>query len=206
MILTLSRFSKLLLLLRKLLLWLVVTILIWLVYLGLTIWNFGNQDHAPTPADCAIVLGAAIYDNKPSPVFEERINHAVTLFQQGKVPKMIFTGGKGEGKKFAESEVARTFAFQKGVPNSAMLKETQSRTTRQNLLEAKLVMDKNGFKSAIIVSDPLHMKRAVMMARDIGISAVSSPTPTSRYHSLKTQLSFLVREVYFYNHYLIFKQ
>ena len=65
------------------------------------------------------------------------------------------------------------------------------------------MMQKNGLKSAIIVSDPLHMKRAMMMAAGLGIDAVSSPTPTTRYRSLQTKLGFLVRELYFFHHYVI---
>jgi uncharacterized SAM-binding protein YcdF (DUF218 family) len=64
-------------------------------------------------------------------------------------------------------------------------------------------MQKHGLKSAIIVSDPLHMKRAMMMAEDLGIEAASSPTPTTRYRSLQTKLGFLIREIYFFHHYII---
>jgi uncharacterized SAM-binding protein YcdF (DUF218 family) len=65
------------------------------------------------------------------------------------------------------------------------------------------LMEKNNLRSAIIVSDPLHMKRAVMMARDLKIAAVSSPTPTSMYRTWKTQSGFLLRELYFSHHYLV---
>jgi uncharacterized SAM-binding protein YcdF (DUF218 family) len=64
-------------------------------------------------------------------------------------------------------------------------------------------MKTHNLKSAIIVSDPLHMKRAMMMADDLGIEAVSSPTPTTRYRSLRTKLGFLVRELYFVHHYVL---
>ena len=159
---------------RKLLLWLTTAIVLWFTYTGIIIWNFGNKDFVQ-PSDVIIVLGAAIHGGQPSPVFKERINHAVTLFQQGKAPKIITTGGLGNGETYTESEVGKAYASRQGVPKSAILKETRSRTTRQNLLEAKALMDANGCRSAIIVSDPLHMKRAVIMAKDIGISAVSSP-------------------------------
>ncbi len=187
----------------KLLMWLAVALLIWVSYTGIAIWSYGNQDHAAF-SDSIIVLGAAIEGDKPSPVFEERINHAVNLFQKKKASKIIFTGGLGQGEKFTESEVGAAFAVGLGVPSSAILKDMNSRTTRQNLLEAQSLMTMQNLKSAIIVSDPLHLKRAEMMARDLGISAVTSPTPTSRYRSLKTKLEFLFREIYFYNHYLLF--
>ena len=187
----------------KLLIWLVVAVLIWLSYTGVAIWGYGNKDHAEL-SDSIIVLGAAIVGDKPSPVFEERINHAVNLFRNTKAPRIIFTGGLGNGEKFTESEVGAAFAVGLGVPSSAILKDMTSRTTRQNLLEAQSLMKAHNLKSVIIVSDPLHLKRAEMMARDLGISAVTSPTPTSRYRSLNTKLEFLFREIYFYNHYLLF--
>ena len=166
------------------------------------IWNFGGKDYAKK-SDCIIVLGAAVYGEKPSPVFEERITHAIGLFQQGKASTIIFTGGHGDGASHAESEVGASYAVGEGVSESAILTETRSRTTNQNLVEAKVLMDLGGLRSAIIVSDPLHLKRASVMAEDLGISAVTSPTATSRYRSLRTKLGFLVREVYFYNHYAV---
>ena len=189
--------------LLKLLKWLVFAVFLWLSYTGIAIWSYGNEDHAEL-SDSIIVLGAAIAGDKTSPVFEERINHAVTLFQNKQAPKIIFTGGLGNRESFTESEVGEAFAMSLGIPRSVILKDMTSRTTRQNLLEAQSLLKKHNLKSAIIVSDPLHLKRAGIMAKDLGISAVTSPTPTSRYRSLKTKLEFLFREIYFYNHYLLF--
>ena len=186
----------------KLVPWLSAALLAWLVFTGVMIWNFGGKDHAKK-SDCIIVLGAAAHGAKPSPVFEERINHAVALFKRGEVSMILFTGGYGDGASHAESEVAAAYAAARGIARTAMLTETKSRTTRQNLVEAKALMDAAGLKSAIIVSDPLHLKRAAVMAEDLGIPAVTSPTPTSRYRSLGTRLGFLVREIYFYHHYAV---
>lgn len=182
--------------------WVFILAMAWLITTGIRIWSFAGEDHAK-PSDSIIVLGAAANGDKPSPVFEERIKHAMTLYQQGIAPKIIFTGGRGEGDSHSEGEVGALYAMSRGVPKEAIFIESESRTTRQNLLNAKVLMDESGLKSAIIVSDPLHLKRALMMANDLGIQAVSSPTPTSRYQSLKPKLEFLLREVYFYNHYLI---
>lgn len=174
----------------------------WLTAVGFSIWSFGNEDHAK-PSDCAIVLGAAVYGERPSPVFEERIKHAVTLYQAGTISKIIFTGGFGRGASHAESMVGAACAIREGVPPSAVLTETKSKTTRENLVEAKALMLKASLNSAILVSDPLHLKRSALMARDLGIPAVTSPTPTSRYRSLKSKCGFLVREIYFYHHYQV---
>lgn len=175
---------------------------VWCVILATMIWRSGTRDHAAR-SDCIIVLGAAVNGTTPSPVFAERIRHGVDLYHSRLAPKLIFTGGVGEGEKHSESSVGRAIAIQRGVPSDDILIEEQSRTTLQNLAEARAVMRKNGLRSAIIVSDPLHIKRAMLMAEGLGMEAVSSPTPTTRYRSLQTKLGFLVREMYFFHHYLI---
>ena len=174
--------------------------LVWLLALSAAIWSYGTRNQAEK-ADCAIVLGAAVYGDRPSPVFEERIRHGIALYQTGLVAKIIFTGGCGTGAEHAESEVAAAYAARAGVPAADLLTERRSRTTQQNLAEAKLLMDAHGLRTAILVSDPLHMRRAMWMAGDLGIAAVSSPTPTTRYRSLKTKLEFLRHELYYWHHY-----
>lgn len=187
---------------KKVALWLLFTGIIWCSILAILIWRYGTHDHA-TQSDCIIVLGAAVQGTTPSPVFEERIRHGIDLYHAGYAPKLLFTGGIGEGQKHSESSIGRSVAIQHAIPAADILIEDQSRTTQQNLAEAASVMQKHGLKSAIVVSDPLHMKRAMMMADGLDIAAVSSPTPTTRYRSLRTKLGFLVRELYFFHHYLV---
>ncbi len=187
--------------LAKLLAGIVLALAAWLAILGAAIWFYGAADRA-VESDCAIVLGAAAYGSKPSPVFEERIRHAISLYREKQVSKIIFTGGYGTGAPHAESEVGAAYAIRAGVPAADTLVELRSRTTRQNLAEAKRLMDAHGMETAILVSDPLHMRRAMWMAEDLGISAVSSPTPTTRYRSLKTKWQFLRRELYYWHYYL----
>ena len=174
--------------------------LVWLVALSTAICSYGGR-HQAEKSECAIVLGAANYGDRPSPVFEERIRHGIALYQTGLVAKIIFTGGCGTGDDRAESEVAAAYAARAGVPADDLYTERRSRTTQQNLAEAKLLMDAHGLRSAILVSDPLHLRRATWMAGDLGIAAVSSPTPTTRYRSLKTKLRFLRHELYYWHHY-----
>ena len=85
-----------------------------------------------------------------------------------------------------------------GVPAEDILTEDTSTITQENLENAKVIMKQNGYETAIIVSDPLHMKRAMLLAKDAGIEGYSSPTPTTRYKSLKTKIPFVAREVFFY--------
>lgn len=165
-----------------------------------SIWRYGDRDDA-TKSDCIIVLGAALEGGEPSPVFAERIRHGIDLYETSYAPKIIFTGGYGEVQEFSESGVGMIVATQRGIPKDDIYIEEKSRTTQQNIFEALALMKAHNLKSAIIVSDPLHMKRAMMMADDLGIQAVSSPTPSTRYRSLRTKLGFLVRELYFVHHY-----
>ena len=81
--------------------------------------------------------------------------------------------------------------------------EDRSHTTYENLLYAKQVADDHGLKKVVIVSDPLHMKRAMVMARDMGMEAYASPTPTSRYQSVQSRVGLLARETYYYFGYLL---
>ncbi len=180
-------------------------LLLWL--LGVAAWIIwvGDRDQA-APADAIIVLGAAAYDAKPSPVFEERIRHGLDLYRQGYAPKLIFTGGFGGSRaRFSESQVARRYALKQKVPSADILIETKSRTTRQNLVEAKQVMARNNLHRVIVVSDPLHMARALRLSKELGIDALASSTPSTRFRSFHTSWRFLLQEIYFFHRDLFVK-
>jgi len=166
------------------------------------IYSFGNT-RSEASADAAIVLGAAVWSTGVSPVFRERINHGIDLYRTGKVRKLIFTGGQGNPGEPTESSAARDYALQNGVPAQDILIEEKSHTTYENIRYAKQVADAHNIKRVLIVSDPLHMKRAVLMAQDVGLIAEPSPTPTTRYQGLKSQFGLLVHETYYYIGYLI---
>jgi uncharacterized SAM-binding protein YcdF (DUF218 family) len=173
--------------------------LLWLVGVAAYIIWVGQRDDA-APTDAIIVLGAAAYDAKPSPVFEERIRHGIDLYKRGLAPTLIFTGGYGgTGARFSESQVARRYALRQGVPDKAILIESLSRNTHDNLRQARMLMQQHKLHSVIIVSDPLHMARALRISRDLGIRSVGSPTPTSRFRSFATRWRFLLQEVYFFH-------
>ena len=162
------------------------------------VWT-GGRDQA-APADAIIVLGAAAYAARPSPVFEQRIVHGINLYERGLAGWLVFTGGfGGEGARFAESEVGRRYAIEQGVPEGRILIETVSHNTHENLEQAAMLMRERGLRRAIVVSDPLHMARALRLARDEGIEALGSATPTTRFRSLESRWQFLLREVYFFH-------
>ncbi len=152
----------------------------------------------PKHADAAVVLGAAAWGDKPSPVFRERINHAIALYQSERVEKLIFTGGTRKEGYPSEGEVARKFAIKQGIPSHDILYETRSKDTYQNLANTRLLIQKHKLRSVIIVSDPYHMARAIAIAQDLGIQATPSPTPTSRYTEASEHIrwKFFIQESY----------
>jgi uncharacterized SAM-binding protein YcdF (DUF218 family) len=172
--------------------------------ISVSIYFYGNNNNV-IKADAAIVLGAAVWGEEPSPVFRERINHSINLYKNGDVRTIIFTGGIGDRDETAEAVIGKRYAITQGVKSSDILIETESRTTNQNLKNAQKVALSHQLTKFLIVSDPLHLKRAVLMARDLGMDAYPSPTPTTRYRTLNSQLEFLTRETYFYFVYLVFK-
>jgi uncharacterized SAM-binding protein YcdF (DUF218 family) len=164
--------------------------------------SYGNLP-AGTQADAAVVLGAAAWGRKPSPVYRERINEAISLYKTGRVRYLVFTGGTPEPGYPAEGEVGRKFAIEHGVPAAAVLYEATSRTTWQNLTNARELLAPAGIQTVVLVSDPLHMRRAMAMAASLGLQAAPAPTSSSRFQSLVSRGEFLWRESWLYLDYLV---
>lgn len=154
-------------------------------------------------SDVAIVLGAAVWGEQPSPVFKERIHHAVDLHRAGRVRALVLTGGKAEGNRDADSVVASRYVIAHGVPAAHVFCEQVSRVTYENLQGARHIIHAHDFRRVLIVSDPLHMRRSIVMARDMGMDAHPSPTPSTRYTGTGSQMRFLFREAWYYGLYLI---
>ena len=134
---------------------------------AVSIYIYSFKDDARN-ADVAIVLGASTYNGHPSPVYQERINHAVDLYNKHLVKKIITTGGYGKGNPVSDAYNAKQYVVSQGVPEDDVLTEDQSTVTLENLINAKKIMDVYNYQTALIVSDPLHMKRAMLQAKDAG--------------------------------------
>ena len=147
-------------------------------YAAYRIWDQGNRDDQ-RPADAIVVMGAAQYDGRPSPLFAARLDHAIDLFHAGIAPNLIVTGGKQEGDRTTEAASARSYAIGNEVPDDAILSEDHSRTTLQSIRGVAMLMHDRGLRTAVFVSDPSHMLRVLRMASDEGIVAYGSPTRTS---------------------------
>ena len=178
-------------------------VIVWFAVLGIQIATYANQT-SDQPADAAVVLGAAVYRGFPSPVFRERINQAIRLYESGQVQAVIFTGGIGRNDDISEGEAARLYALQMGVPDEDIYVETTSTNTYGNLENTIEILESQGFETILVVSDPLHMRRAMAYAADLGLDAAPSPTSSTRYVSFGPKMEFLMREIYFMAFFQIF--
>lgn len=165
-----------------------------LVWAGAQVAVYAQRDET-RPVDAAIVLGAAVFGERPSPVLRERINHAISLYEAETVRFIIFTGGQGDPGEAAEADVAAAYALAQGVPPEAILRETTSTSTLENLANAQQVAAAHELDSFLIVSTPFHMKRAMAIAADLDMQAYSSPTRTIAWISGWTKLRAFGQEV-----------
>ena len=148
----------------------------WLLSLALVI-VFEKLDTGK-PAHAIVVLGAAQYDGRPSPVLRARVDHAIGLWRRRLAPVLIVTGGRGQGDTTTEAAVERRYAIAHGVPDSSILLEPESRSTSESLRNVSGML-KPGQREVILVSDPFHMLRLSILARRFGLSPRTSPTRTS---------------------------
>jgi uncharacterized SAM-binding protein YcdF (DUF218 family) len=154
-----------------------VVLLGWVASLGAVLaWERRDETR---PVGAIVVLGAAQYVGRPSPVLRARLDHAIALWHQGIAPVLIVTGGRGTGDTTTEAAVSQRFAVQRGIPVSAILLETEGRTTSQSMAGIAELMVGQHRKDVLLVSDPFHMFRLVILARRHGLEPFASPTPTS---------------------------
>ena len=132
-----------------------------------------------TRADAIVVLGAAQYDGRPSPVLRARLDHALTLWGRHLAPRLVLTGGMGDGDTTSEAAVGRRYAVKHGVPDSVILTETRGRTTAESMQRVAAMMDTAHLREVILVSDPFHMLRLAILARRFDLIPRTSPTRTS---------------------------
>lgn len=191
--------------LRKIRLWITIFVIMLIAIYGVSlvfVYGYSFKD-GTQKADVAIVLGAAVWMEEPSPVFKERIDHGIWLYNEGYVKHLIFTGGKYDEDTPSESSVAKRYAIEHGVKEKDIFIEEISKATEQNIQYAKEIMEKEGFETSLIVSDPLHMSRSMTIAKFSGVDAHSSPTPNSAFRSWDTKLPFLTHEAFILSGYVL---
>jgi uncharacterized SAM-binding protein YcdF (DUF218 family) len=155
----------------------VVVVALWLLALGAVI-AWGSRDRAKA-SDAIVVLGAAQYWGRPSPVLRARLDHAIALWRRGLAPRVVLTGGVGVGDTTSEAAVSRKYVVGEGIPDSVILLETTGRTTRESLRSVATMLRARDERRVVLVSDPFHMLRLDILARRFGLVPYTSPTRTS---------------------------
>jgi uncharacterized SAM-binding protein YcdF (DUF218 family) len=140
------------------------------------IWSARDEAR---PAQAIVVLGAAQYAGKPSPVLRARLDHALDLWKRKLATVLILTGGTGAGDNTSEAAVGRAYAKRRGVPDTLILVENAGRTTSESMKAVAGMLEVRGLNSALLVSDPFHMLRLRILARRFGFTPYTSPTRTS---------------------------
>lgn len=159
--------------------WLLALLMVgtWLVsFAGVVFWE--RRDTA-RPAAAIVVLGAAQYAGKPSPVLRARLDHAIDLWKRRMAPRLILTGGFGDRDTTSEAAVAQKYAIEHGVPAQAILTENSGRSTSQSMQRVATLMETERMHDIILVSDPFHMLRLSILSRRFGLTPYTSPTRTS---------------------------
>jgi uncharacterized SAM-binding protein YcdF (DUF218 family) len=163
---------------RRVLLGVLVVLVGYYVVTLVQVVHVGRSDGA-RPADAIVVLGAAQYDGRPSPQLAARLDHVVTLWDRGIAPIVVVTGGKQPGDRFTEAEASLRYLADRGVPESAIVREMFGTTTFESLDAASALLRARGLDAVVLVTDPFHALRSELIAREVGLDARVSPTPTS---------------------------
>jgi uncharacterized SAM-binding protein YcdF (DUF218 family) len=138
-----------------------------------------SQHDQRRPADAIIVLGAAQYNGRPSPVLRARLDHAIGLYREGYAPLIVVTGGIGRGDTTSEATVARRYLVAREVPDDAVIAQPVGRSTRTSMTAVGNWLHRRGLRRVLLVSDPFHMFRLRLEARRTALEAYTSPTESS---------------------------
>ena len=173
---------------------LAVPLIGWLLSLvAIALWS---RRASADSADAIIVLGAAQYGGRPSPVLRARLDHALALWKAGRAPRVVLTGGRRSGDLISEAAAGRRYLVRHGIPNEALLLESEGRTTLASLrAAARLLRDREATPPRVLlVSDPFHMLRLDLLARLEGLHPLASPTRTSPISATGAVLEYMLRE------------
>jgi uncharacterized SAM-binding protein YcdF (DUF218 family) len=156
-------------------------------------WQAGLEE--ARPADVILVLGAAEYNGRPSPVLRARLDHALELYHRRLAPHILTTGGAGGDPQFTEGGVGRSYLVSKGVPSEAILVEDQSESTVLSTALAAEIMRRMGLHSVIVVSDGYHIYRVKRMLESYGLAAYGSPRPEHASDPLRDNWNYVKQAI-----------
>jgi uncharacterized SAM-binding protein YcdF (DUF218 family) len=169
-------------------------VVVYLFNIGEQIYQQSNVDEAQ-PADVILVLGAAEYRGKPSPVLKARLDHALWLYYQHFAPRILTTGGAGGDPIFTEGEVSRAYLVERGIPSESIIVESEGESTMHSTAVAGEIMRRMGLKSCIVVSDGYHIFRVKKMLEFRGLSVYGSPRPEEPKGTWKEKWLFVRQSV-----------
>jgi uncharacterized SAM-binding protein YcdF (DUF218 family) len=184
---------------RSILLLLLITLvagLVWCRWIYVQIEHYASQDQA-APADAIAVFGAAEYDGKPSPVYRARLDHAESLYSRGIAPLIVTLGGDG-GDEFSEGGVGREYLMGAGVPESAIIAETESRSTAEAARRLSVIARTNGLNRLVVVSDDTHLFRIHAICAANGLNVLTSPRAHVLVEGNDSDLEPIVHEILSY--------
>jgi uncharacterized SAM-binding protein YcdF (DUF218 family) len=166
----------------------------YLILISLRIKRQSTYDEAHR-ADVIVVLGAAEYRGRPSPVLKARLDHALDLYRKGLARHILTTGGAGGDPHFTEGDVGRAYLIMQGVPSEAILVEPEGSSTVHSLAAASEIMTRMGLRSCIVVSDGYHIFRVKKLMESRGLTVYGSPRPSEAPEDLRTWWLYLRQSV-----------
>lgn len=178
-------------------------VIVWFGNILIEIHKVGNTDNA-VKSDAILVLGAAQYNGRPSPVFRARLDHALALYKKRLAPKVVVVGGKARGDTYTEADSGVHYLLRRGIPSSSLVAVPHGRSTYSSLRAAKNMLQPKHVRSLIIVSDRFHMYRSLEMAKSLGFRVTGSPTPDSPIDKdPAAETRYVIREALAYTAYRI---
>jgi uncharacterized SAM-binding protein YcdF (DUF218 family) len=189
--------------LRRLVVAVVLVCVLGVLWVAGRVWWVARQDHHPR-SDAIVVLGASQYDGRPSAIFRSRLDHAKALYDEHVASRIVTVGGNQPGDRFTEASAGAAYLASRGVPRSALTAVGQGRDTLSSLRAVAAVFKRNGWRTAVLVTDPWHCLRSRTMARDQGIEAETSPTRSGpAVQSRSTEIRYITRETVAYVYYVL---
>jgi uncharacterized SAM-binding protein YcdF (DUF218 family) len=171
--------------------------------LGWILWVYGQiryyaDRNEARPADAIAVFGAAEYDGRPSPVLRARLVHALALYQEKIAPLVITLGGGDPTDRHSEGAVGHDYLLAHGVPDSAIIAETESSNTEESAKRLAVIARANDLKSIVVVSDGTHLFRVHALCESMGLNVFTSPRPEARALSNWAELQRTTHEILSY--------
>ncbi len=169
-------------------------LIVLLAYFAARIEQQSTRDEAQA-SDVILVLGAAEYRGRPSPVLRARLDHAFELYSRRLAPRIMTTGGAGGDPVFTEGGVGRSYLIGRGVPSEAIIVENESESTVESLAMAGEIMRRMELHSVIVVSDGYHIYRVKKMLQFRGLSVYGSPRKETRPDALHERWNYLKQAI-----------